>query len=140
MRRITRNFLIGLLLVVVALLALGALPSHLGSGDPYYLTATPTDEPGPAVDVSNASERRYPYLTQALRSEDGRSEGYQKGRYGLKEAFTHSPFDEVDALAARNPDARVDGASDDGPPSAASGGGVLVEYKGERYRVHVVQR
>ncbi|WP_129112643.1 hypothetical protein [Halegenticoccus tardaugens] len=135
MRRITRNFLIGLALVVVALLALGALPSYLGSGDPYYLTATPTDESGPAIDVTNASERQYPYLTEALESDDGRSEGYQTGRFGFKETFTHSPFDEVDGLLTQNPDARVDGAEGDGSSSDA----VLVEYKGERYRVEVTR-
>lgn len=128
MRRVTRNFLIGLGIVIVALLALGALPSYLGTGDPYYLTAesvNETDESAAAVDVSNFSARRYPYLVGAL--EDGRSEGYQKGPFGLKGAFTHSPFDEFDALVVQNPDARV---GEDA---------VLVEYNGQRYRVTVVQ-
>ena len=127
MRRVTRNFVVGLGIVVVALLALGALPSYLGTGDPYYLTAeatTETNESAAAVNVSGFSERRYPYLAQAL--EDGRSESYQKGPFGLKGAFTHSPFDEFDSLVVQNPDARVDDA-------------VLVEYKGQRYRVEVVR-
>lgn len=123
MRRVTRNFLVGVGLVIVALLALGALPSYLGAGDPYYLTAEATNESGPAVDVTDFSARRYPYLAQAL--ETGRSEGYQKGPLSLKGSFTHSPFDEFDALSAQNPDART-------------GDTVLVEYKGQRYRVEVV--
>nr|WP_283102395.1 hypothetical protein [Haloplanus sp. XH21] len=97
------------------MLALGALPSLLGSGDPYYLTATPTDAEGPAVNATELSERRYPYLTAAI--ETGRSDPYRTGSVGLKEAFTHSPFDERDGLVARNPEARHDGgivvASDD---------------------------
>lgn len=127
MRRVTRNFLIGLGIVVVALLALGALPSYLGTGDPYYLTAEATNETAEsteALNVTDFSARRYPYLAQAL--EDGRSEGYQRGPFGLKGAFTHSPFDEYDSLVVQNRDAQVDGA-------------VLVEYKGQRYRVEVTQ-
>jgi hypothetical protein len=126
-RRVTRNFLVGLGIVVVALLALGALPSYLGTGDPYYLTAeatNETNESAAAVNVSDFSARRYPYLAQAL--EDGRSESYQKGPLGLKGAFTHSPFDEFDSLVVQNSDARV-------------GDAVLVEYKGQRYRVEVVR-
>ncbi|SEO93698.1 hypothetical protein SAMN04487948_10879 [Halogranum amylolyticum] len=126
MRRVTRNLLVGIGLVVVALLALGALPSYLGTGDPYYLTAETADrtnESVETVDVSNVSARRYPYLTGAL--EDGRSDGYRKGPLGLKGSFTHSPFDEFDSLVVQNPDAR-------------DGDAVLVEYKGERYRVEVV--
>ncbi|SFK59387.1 hypothetical protein SAMN04487950_0081 [Halogranum rubrum] len=132
MRRVTRNFLVGVGLVVVALLALGALPSYLGTGDPYYLTAETTNVTDSAnstveaVDVSNVSARRYPYLLGAL--EDGQSDGYQKGPFGLKTAFTHSPFDEYDSLVVQNPDARVDDED-----------AVLVEYKGQRYRVRVVQ-
>jgi hypothetical protein len=126
-RPITRRFLAGVVLVGVALLALGALPSHLGSGDPYYLTVTPTDAGGPAVEASNLSDRRYPYLSAALASPANRSEGYRRGPTGLKEAFTHSPFDEVEALAARNPDARL------------GDGAVLVVHEGRRYRVAVRQ-
>lgn len=123
MRRVTRNFLVGVGLVVVALLVLGAIPSYLGAGDPYYLTAEATTESGPAVNVTDFSARRYPYLAQAL--DDGRSAGYRKGPFGLKDSFAHSPFDEFDALVAQNPDARM-------------GDAVLVEYKGQRYRIEIV--
>lgn len=129
MRRVTRNFLIGVGIVIVALLALGALPSYLGTGDPYYLTAEPvneTDVSDEAVNVSEFSARRYPYLLGAL--EDGRSEGYQRGPFGIKGSFTHSPFDEFDALVVQNPDARVDGED-----------AILVDFNGQRYRVTVVQ-
>jgi hypothetical protein len=105
-RRNVRRGAAGLVLAVVALLALGALPATLGSGDPQYMTATPTDADGPAVNVTDLPEQRYPYLTAALAS--GRSDPYRTGPYGLKEAFTHSPFDEREALVARNPDARRD--------------------------------
>lgn len=122
MRRITRHVLVGFLAVSLALLALGALPSALGSGDPYYLTATPTAADGPAVNATGLSERRYPYLTGAI--ESGRSTPYRRGPVGIKEAFTHSPFDERQGLVARNPDARRDG-------------GVVVTHEGTRYLVEV---
>ncbi|MFC5970864.1 hypothetical protein ACFPYI_05910 [Halomarina salina] len=102
MRRITRNVVLVVLAVLVLLLALGALPSLLRSGDPYYLTAQ-TVENGSAPATVNAtalSERRFPYTTAALDS--GRSDAYYDGPLGLKEAFTHSPFDELSELAARN--------------------------------------
>ncbi|GAB7009878.1 hypothetical protein [Halorubrum trueperi] len=124
MRRVTRNLVVAIALVVVALLALGALPSYLGSGDPYYLTAEPIETDGDAVDVNNVTDRRYPYLTGALTSEDGRSDGYQTGPYGMKEWFTHTPFDEVDALAQQMPE-------------AATEDGVRVSYEGETYDVEV---
>ncbi|MFC6989725.1 hypothetical protein ACFQJD_15285 [Haloplanus sp. GCM10025708] len=124
MRPTTRRALLALFAVGVALLALGAVPSFLGSGDPYYLVATPTDDAGPAVNVTDLSERRYPYLTDALA--DDRSTPYRTGPLGLKEAFAHSPFDERDALAIRNPAAR-------------SNGTVLVEDGGRRYRIRVIR-
>lgn len=127
MRRVTRNLVVAIVLVVVALLALGALPSYLGTGEPYYLTAEETDAEGTAIDVSNVSERRFPYLSGALAAADGRSEPYQEGPYGVKEHFTHTPFDEVSALVRRQPEARTDD------------GRVLVEYEGQRYYVDVVQ-
>lgn len=134
MRRVTRNFLLGLGVLVVLLLALGAVPSYLGSGDPYYLSVEPAtadvSDSGAnetqAVNMTDYSERRYPYLTSALASDDGRSEGYQRGLVGLKESFSHSPFDEFDALVARNPDAR-------------SGDAVLVAVGDDYYRVQVTQ-
>ena len=126
MRPVTRNLLVAIGLVVVALLALGALPSYLGSGDPYYLTAESVETDQTAVDVNNVSERRYPFLIGALTADDGRSDGYQMGPYGMKEWFTHTPFDEVDALTRQ-------------VPEAAEGDGVRVSYEGETYYVEVVQ-
>jgi len=126
MRRVTRNFLVAIAVVVVALLALGALPSYLGSGDPYYLTAEPIETDAPAADVNNVSDRRYPYLTAAIGSDDGRSAAYQTGPYGVKESFTHTPFNEVDALTQQVPEA----ATDDG---------VRVRRDGQAYYVAVVQ-
>jgi len=124
MRRVTRNLLVAIALIVVALLALGALPSYLGSGDPYYLTAEPIETDRTAADVNNVSDRRYPFLTSAIASDDGRSEPYQTGPYGVKEWFTHTPFDEVDALIQQVPEA----ATDDG---------VRVRRDGQVYDVEV---
>jgi hypothetical protein len=126
MRRVTRNLLIAIALVAVALLALGALPSYLGSGDPYYLTAEPIETNGTAADVNNVSDRRYPYLTSAIASDDGRSDPYLADSYGIKEWFTHTPFDEVDALTRQ-------------VPGAATGDGVRVRRDGRVYYVEVVQ-
>jgi len=130
MRRVTRNAVVLGLVVVVGLLALGALPSLLGSGDPYYVTADPVNasavpDASAAVNVTDLSERRFPYTTEALHN--GTSDPYRRGRWGIKETFTHSPFDEVSALSARN-------------ASAASGEGVLVRDNGTLYRVAVRQR
>lgn len=126
-RQNTRRFVVVLALVALGLLALGALPSYLGTGEPAYLTATQTEAEasGLAVNVTDLPDHRYPYLFEAL--ETGQSEGYQSGRWGLKEEFTHTPYDELDALATRNPDARLGGDA------------VLVEYEGQRYRIEVVQ-
>jgi hypothetical protein len=123
-RPITRRALLGFVAVCVCLLALGALPSLLGSGEPYHMTATPTESEGPAVNVTGLSERRYPYLTAAI--ETGRSEPYRRGPFGLKESFTHSPFDERDGLVTRNPDARREG-------------GIVVVDGDDRYLVEVVE-
>ena len=59
MRPITRRVTIAILVVLALLLALGALPSYLKSGDPYYVTATPETGNHTAVDMTNVSERRY---------------------------------------------------------------------------------
>ncbi|PAU85504.1 hypothetical protein CK500_02205 [Halorubrum salipaludis] len=126
MRRVTRNLLVAIALVAVALLALGALPSYLGSGDPYYLTAEPIETNETAADVNNVSDRRYPFLTSALASDDGRSDPYLADSYGIKEWFTHTPFDEVDALTRQVPEA----ATDDG---------VRVRRDGRVYHVEVVR-
>lgn len=114
----------GFAAVCLGLLALGALPSTLGRGDPDYLTATPTDADGASVNATGLSERRYPSLTAAIDS--GRSAPYRTGSVGLTEPFTHSPFDERTGLVARNPDARRDG-------------GILVAHGDDRSLVAVVR-
>ena len=124
MRRITRNFLLGLLLVVVLLLALGALPSYLRSGDPYYVSATAAEANGPTVNATDLSERRFPYTTTAI--ERGRSDPYWKGPLGIKESFTHTPFDEFAAFRQRNPE-------------AATESGIYVSRNGTRYRVELAR-
>ncbi|WP_435123893.1 hypothetical protein [Halobaculum sp. D14] len=126
MRRVTRSFLLLLAAVVVLLLALGAVPSYLGSGDPYYLTAEPAAD-GPALNVTDFSERRYPYLFEALESDDGRSSAYRSALGGRKDWFANSPFDEVGSLRSF------------APANATAGDAVFVRYEGERYRVEVVQ-
>jgi hypothetical protein len=132
-RQVTRRALAGLALVLVALLALGAVPSALGSGEPYYLVVEPTDASGDPVNASLLPERRYPYLFGALAASDGRSEPYRRGRFGLKESFAHSPFDEVDALRTQAPNATLRGA-DAGPEATPL---VLVEHDGRRYAATV---
>jgi hypothetical protein len=142
-RQITRRAVAALAIVVVGLLALGAVPSYLGSGPAYHLTVTPVDgaadveaDAGPdgdataaaAVNVTELSPRRYPYLTEAFQAADNRSSGYQRGRFGLKESFSHSPFDELEGLRARQPNASV-----------ADGAGVRVIREGRPYVVRVVQ-
>jgi hypothetical protein len=128
MRRVTRNAVVVIVVAVVLLLALGALPGLLRSGDPYYVTATPVDgaetdvEP---VNVTDLPERRYPYTTAAIAN--GESEAYYRGPTGFKEAFTHSPFDEFDALAARGGEA-VDGDV------------AYVVHDDRVYRLEVIQR
>mgnify|MGYP000135603656 CR=1 FL=1 len=130
MRRVTRNAVLVLIVAVLALLALGALPSFLSTGDPYYLTAEETNGSAltpnaTAVDATNLSALRYPYATEALAN--GTSEGYRRGPWGIKETFTHSPFDEIDALQRRN-------------ASAVVGDGVVVSDNGTLYRLAVRQR
>ena len=108
MRRVTRNFLLAMGLLFVLLLALGALPGYLRSGDPYYVTATPGGNDTAAnamgdagggtptadgtataatestessvVDAANISDRRYPYTTEALANATADSAG-QSSRY-----------------------------------------------------------
>lgn len=125
MRRVTRIVLGCILAGTVLLLALGALPSYLGSGAPHYLVATPVDD-GPALDVADLPERRYPYLFGALEAADGWSDPYYRGPYGLKESFTHSPFDEFDALRGM------------APANATQKDTVYVSYQDQRYRMEVV--
>lgn len=109
MRRITRNAILVILAAVALLLALGALPSFLKSGDPYYVVATSAAPPNETVNVSNLSERRYEFTTAAVAAAadngTGRSEPYWDGPFGLKDGFSHSPFDEFDALTRDHPNA-----------------------------------
>ncbi|WP_313693816.1 hypothetical protein [Halorarum halobium] len=126
MRPIARNGLLLLVGVVLALLALGALPQFLAAGDPYYLTVEGAED-GPTLEVDNFSARQYPYLFEALSSDDGRSSAYRRGPWGLKEPFTNSPFDELQSLL------------EFAPEGAATAEAAFVEYEGTRYRVAVVQ-
>ncbi len=128
MRRIMRNALVVVALVVLALLALGAVPSLLGSGDSYYLEVTPVDDDGTAIDADELSESRYPFLMSALAADDGRSEGYQRGPGEFKEWFTHSPFDELDSFGQLNEEATRD-----------NGERAIVDYRGKRYSVELVR-
>lgn len=129
MRPVTRNVVLAVLVVLTFLLALGATPSYLRSGAPYFVVAEPT-EPGPAVNARNLSERRYPYLTGAVAAAanggEGRSEPYWEGPFGLKESFAHSPFDEFSAIRQRSPEATSDGA-------------VFIARNGTRYRAEIVR-
>ncbi|WP_256297749.1 hypothetical protein [Haloarchaeobius salinus] len=119
-----QRYLLLLVGLVLALLALGALPSLLASGDPYYVTATEVDSDHATVDVTNFSERQYPYLSAAL--EDGRSGSYYEGPVGIKGAFTHSPFDEFGALRTRSPDAVDDDVA-------------FVQHNGTVYRLELTR-
>jgi hypothetical protein len=138
MRTVTRNLVLVLLAVVVALLALGALPGYLGSGDPYYVEATTADGGGPAVVAEDLSERRFPYAFGALSAaRDGeqpaRSEAYYEGPVGFKEAFTHTPFDEFGEFESRNREAVERGG--DSPVGDVA----HLTYEGTRYRLEIVR-
>jgi hypothetical protein len=129
MRQVTRRVVIAILVVLGLLLALGALPSLLRTGDPYYLTATPTTENHSAVNFSRFPTRRYPYANTATNNATnatGWSQPYWKGPFGLKEGFSHSPFDEVDAIAAR-------------APNATDRDAVYLSRNGTIYRLEVTQ-
>lgn len=139
MRRVTRNFILGIVAVLVLLVALGALPGLLKSGDAYYVIATPEsaggdalegNSTGAAVDGATLSERSYPYTTDALArataDEAGESDPYWRGPVGLKESFTHSPFDEMNALRVQYPNATV-------------ADGVRVRRNATLYRIAVTQ-
>jgi|AntRauTorcE11898_2_1112593.scaffolds.fasta_scaffold27054_2 hypothetical protein len=123
MRTRTRNAILVILTILVALLALGALPGLLKSGDPYYLTVEPqgawnaTDERldgtnQTAINASALSEQRYPFTTTALDNvtpnSSGQSDPYWRGPVGLKETFTHSVFDEWEGLSQQNASAVTD--------------------------------
>ena len=131
MRPVARKFLLGLLAVLVLLLALGAVPATLKVGDPYYLTATVADGDHAAVNATGLSERRYPYTTRALSDAaangSGQSAPYWKGPGEIKEAFTHSPFDELSALRMRD-------------PAASDGEALYVTQNGTLYRLAISQQ
>jgi hypothetical protein len=134
MRPITRNVAIVIVAVLVVLLALGAVPSLLGTGEPHYIeatTVTETDVPGD-VDPANAStllERSYPYSFGAIAAAEnttGRSDAYRTGLFGLKRSFSHSPFDEMSAYKAQYPD-------------AVRGGVTFVHAGNTTYRLTIIQ-
>lgn len=138
MRRITRNAILVILAVVVVLLALGALPSYLASGDPYYVEATVDETDGPAVDAANLSERRFPYSYGAIAAADAgdsppRSDAYYTGPGGFKEAFTHTPFDEIDEIESRNP------VAVERSEASPVGDVAYLEYDGDRYRLEITR-
>jgi hypothetical protein len=155
MRRVTRNLLLGIALVLVLLLALGAVPSLLRSGDPYYVSATPVGDAngtvaadvsrgdetaGPAnvttrataavINASALSGRAFSFTTGALAdagaNHTGYSDPYWRGPVGFKEPFTHSPFDELASLRQR-------------APNATDGDTVRLADNGTLYRAGVTQ-
>lgn len=138
MRTVTRNLVLALLGVVAVLLALGALPGYLGSGDPYYVEATSAAGGGESVVADDLSERRFPYAFEALAGveageDPARSEPYYEGPVGFKESFTHTPFDEFGEFESRNRDA-VERSAD-----SPVGDVAYLEYDGRRYRLEIVR-
>jgi hypothetical protein len=135
-RRITRNAILVILAVIALLLALGALPSLLKSGDPYYVVATTADAPAETVNATNLSEQRYRYTTSAVAAaasnanDTGRSAPYWRGPFGFKEGFTHSPFDEFEALSRDYPNATETVGNDTR---------VYLTHNGTSYRVQITQ-
>ncbi|PSQ15008.1 hypothetical protein BRD02_07495 [Halobacteriales archaeon QS_8_69_73] len=135
MRPVTRNALLVITGLVVALLALGALPGLIRTGDPYYVEAT-VAAGGSAVAGENLSERRFPYSFGAVTAADdapGRSEPYYTGVVGFKEAFTHTPFAEFEEFEARTP-AAVDRRGD-----SPTGDVAFLRVDGTRYRLEIVR-
>ncbi|WP_114576131.1 hypothetical protein [Saliphagus sp. LR7] len=115
------------LFALLALLALGALPSLLGGGEVYYVTATSVESEngnGEPIRVENLSENRFPYTHQAI--EEGISDAYEEGRFGIKESFTHTPSDEFGELRVR------EGAATPGDEE-----GVLVVENSSYYRLEI---
>ena len=87
MRTVTRNALLVIAGLLVVLLALGALPGLVKTGDPYYVEATVAAGSGPAIDGGDLSERRFPYTFGALSAvesgaDPARSEPYYTGVVG----------------------------------------------------------
>ncbi|WP_254839066.1 hypothetical protein [Natronomonas marina] len=138
MRTITRNAVLVIVGLLVVLLALGALPSLIQTGDPYYVEATVVDGSGPAIAGENISERRFPYTFGAIAAAESgadpaRSEPYYTGVVGFKEAFTHTPFSEFSEFETRNP-AAVERA-DDSPVGDIA----YLRANGTRYRLEIVR-
>jgi len=138
MRTVTRNATLVIVGVLVALLALGALPGLIETGDPYYLEATAAGTPGPAIDGENLSERRFPYTFEAVAAAESgadpaRSEPYYTGFVGFKEAFTHTPFAELEEFEARN------GAAVERSADSPVGDVAYVTSGDTRYRLEVVR-
>ena len=138
MRTVTRNALLVIAGLLVVLLALGALPGLIKTGDPYYVEATVAAGPGPAVETGELSERRFPYTFGALSAvesgaDPARSEPYYTGVVGLKGAFTHTPFAEFEEFETRNPETVE--RTDDSPV-----GDVAHVTRGDtRYRLEIVR-
>jgi len=160
MRRVTRNFLLAMAVIVVLLLALGALPSYLRSGDPYYMTATPVDgvangtanatggdvttatpsgtatavtTPGATttvVDAANLSERRYPYTTEALENATADSPGQST-------AYYRGPVG-IKGAFTHSPFDEYDSLAQQ-YPAAVDGDAVRVGHDGTVYRLAVTQ-
>ncbi|WP_299268520.1 hypothetical protein [Halorientalis sp.] len=138
MRQITRRVTVAVLVAIVLLLALGALPGYLKSGDPYYMTATATDTDNrTAIPADTLASNRYPYAAAALANATdaagsgvanatARSDPYWKGPVGVKGAFSHSPFDEFNAIRQRNRSATTETA-------------VFVRQNGTVYTLEVTQ-
>jgi hypothetical protein len=138
MRTITRNLVVFIVAVVAFLLALGVLPGYIQTGNPHYVEATAVEESGPSADVTNLTERRFPYTFGALAAaeagdEPARSEAYYTGPIGFKEAFTHTPFDEFSEFRTRNASAVERGAE------SPVGDTAYVERGGQRYRLEIVR-
>ena len=123
-----QRYLLVLVGLVALLLAAGALPGFLQSGDPYRVEATAVGNAstfdGAAYDATNVSERRYPYLVRAV--ENGASDRYYEGPFGVKESLSHSPFDEFGAIETR-------------VPNAVDGRVAYVTYDGTVYRLEIVR-
>jgi len=124
--------------LLVALLALGALPGLIKTGDPYYVEATAAAGTGPAVDGGTLSEQRFPYAFGAVEAavdgaDPARSEPYYTGVVGFKEAFTHTPFAEFEEFEARNPPA-VERSGD-----SPAGDVAYFRENGTRYRLEIIR-
>ena len=129
MRRRTRNVTLAIIGIVGLLIALGALPGLLRAGDPHVVVAEP-DGGHAAIDVTNLSAQRFPFVSAALSNATatatGRSPRYWRGPVGFKEVFTHSPFDEFAALENRQ-------------PNATAGDTIYVRNGEGRFRLSIIQ-